>query len=1093
VLRRERLEDLLDEAFGRRLTTVVAAPGYGKSTLVAQWAVDLDAAWYATESSDASVTVFGRGLVASLRTRVADLPNDFEQFGKLGGSGKEERRRAETFGEAFSQCLYERLSHDLLLIIDDAHELGVASASARLLETLCRQAPDTLHLVVISRAEPPFPTARMRGRGEVLELDAALLALTEGEVERLVANQVTDGAPELARALHAATAGWPAAVRLALEVLRVTAPEKRPDLVEAMRRPGGPIFSYLAEEVFGRTSDQLRALIQRVAPLERFTPELCEALGVRDAAHTIPFLARSGLLVRVHAGGDEEWYVLHSLVREFARRTRPLSEEELHDVREAAAAWFERNGRFEDALRLHADIGDGKSIARFLRLYGDRLLPDSAKSIAELGRRLSAAQRDDLTEEILSRAYFALGDMKRSLDCLERIAADRDELPPRIAVRLGHFGRDGDEAIEIYRRARLADADPADVAVLLAYWSNVHALRGEVEEARVVAGRALDAALASDDDSALANAYHALGLAESVAGDRRSATRYYEQELEPADRSGDGIQVARARRNLAIHLIEDGRCREAAEQLEVALRAAEREGVPDLIALVLSTQADALCQLGHFDAAIAELAPAKAALEDFGSSHLAPIGDCACALGDAYRERGDKTLARASYERALEDAKRIGNVQIARAAAAGLARVLAYEDPTEAERVLEDAASLGAGRGDDVLLLAAAWVALGSGDHARAQEAAAEAERFGRQAELPAVLAQSMEVRACASDERPVQARCLEEAARIWRDLENPTGEARCRLALARFRSGPLAEAEAERLRRRLAMLGVRIGAGTGDLLGVLSPEAAPAVAIRSLGGFDVLREGRLVPLREWRSKKARDLLKLLVAHHGRRVSREVLMDALWPDEDPQKLGNRLSVALSILRGVLDPEHQFLPERFIRSSGDAVSLDLNTLSVDVERFLAEAAVGLRGEQDSLELADELYAGEFLEEDAYEDWSVPVREEARATYIAVARALSERAAGAGEHEQAARYLRRILERDAFDERAHLALVSSLLAAGQHGEARRAYRVYGGQMDQIGVEAMPFPSRTRLQPDSFKTIETARRTMGDVARETEREET
>jgi DNA-binding SARP family transcriptional activator len=288
-------------------------------------------------------------------------------------------------------------------------------------------------------------------------------------------------------------------------------------------------------------------------------------------------------------------------------------------------------------------------------------------------------------------------------------------------------------------------------------------------------------------------------------------------------------------------------------------------------------------------------------------------------------------------------------------------------------------------------------------------------------------------------------------------------------------------------------MLGVRIGACTGDLLGVLTPKSAPAVAIRTLGGFDVLRDGRLVPLREWRSKKARDLLKLLVAHHGRRVSREVLMDALWPDEDPQKLGNRLSVALSILRGVLDPQHQFPPERFIRSSGDAVSLDLNALSVDVERFLAEAAVGLRGEQDSLELADELYAGEFLEEDAYEDWSVPVREEARATYIAVARALSERAAGAGEHEQAARYLRRILERDAFDERAHLALVSSLLAAGQHGEARRAYRVYGGQMDQIGVEAMPFPSRTRLQPDSFKTIETARRTMGDVARETERRET
>jgi hypothetical protein len=60
MLRRARLEDLLDEAFGKRLTTVVAGPGFGKSTLVAHWMSDLDAAWYAVEIADASMSVFSR-------------------------------------------------------------------------------------------------------------------------------------------------------------------------------------------------------------------------------------------------------------------------------------------------------------------------------------------------------------------------------------------------------------------------------------------------------------------------------------------------------------------------------------------------------------------------------------------------------------------------------------------------------------------------------------------------------------------------------------------------------------------------------------------------------------------------------------------------------------------------------------------------------------------------------------------------------------------------------------------------------------------------------------------------------------------------
>jgi DNA-binding SARP family transcriptional activator len=243
------------------------------------------------------------------------------------------------------------------------------------------------------------------------------------------------------------------------------------------------------------------------------------------------------------------------------------------------------------------------------------------------------------------------------------------------------------------------------------------------------------------------------------------------------------------------------------------------------------------------------------------------------------------------------------------------------------------------------------------------------------------------------------------------------------------------------------------------------APSGSPhmPVSIRTLGGFRVERAGRPVGGSEWQSRKARQLLKMLVARRGRPWHREQLIEALWPDAGSGNLANRLAVAASTVRAVLDPDKAHPNDHFLAGDADTLWVVLDHLWVDVDHFLAEADAGLRSRGQELWEAERMYRGDFLEEDLYEDWAQPLREEARATYLAVLRARAETVQERGTDAAVVAQLK-ILEVDPWDEAAHLAIVAALTEAGRHGEARRAHRRYCDRMEDIGVVPTPLEAVT-----------------------------
>ena len=234
-----------------------------------------------------------------------------------------------------------------------------------------------------------------------------------------------------------------------------------------------------------------------------------------------------------------------------------------------------------------------------------------------------------------------------------------------------------------------------------------------------------------------------------------------------------------------------------------------------------------------------------------------------------------------------------------------------------------------------------------------------------------------------------------------------------------------------------------RFVAGTVTKRGV-DPASRKAM-IRTLGRFSVEVDGAEVPTAAWGSRHSRQLCKRIVSARGWPVTRDALYDQLWPNEsDRRKLGARLSVQLSAVRRVLGGG--------IIADRETVALDLDVVHTDLESLLTA---------EDEQLIVDGFAGEFLPDDLYEDWSTSVRDEARLCFVNAATALAARALEAGESTVAINLTHRILEFDYYNERAHRMLVQALKQNEQPGEARRAHGRWKTAMAELGLEAPPSP--------------------------------
>ena len=359
TIQRSPLIERLVNSNGVPIVSVAAPAGYGKTTLLSQWA-DRDPrafAWVSVDEADNDPKV--------LLTYVAEALDAIEPIGErvfdalASPASSVPGSVVPRLGSAFAS-----MTSPVTLVLDDVHLLHNSECRAAL-SVLADHVPSGSRLVLAGRAEPPLRTARLRVEGKLLEIGAGDLSLTVGEAASLLrAAGVQVGAEDVA-GLHQRTEGWPAGLYLAALYLREDG-----SLPGAAASFGGDaqfVSEYVEAEFLTRISSSQRAFLTRTAVLERMSGPLCEAvLDLPRSAAALADLARSNLLL-VPLDRRGQWYRYHHLFRDMLLAEAERLEPGLIPVlRRRAAAWYLRNDLPEEALEYSMAAGDVDTAARLV-------------------------------------------------------------------------------------------------------------------------------------------------------------------------------------------------------------------------------------------------------------------------------------------------------------------------------------------------------------------------------------------------------------------------------------------------------------------------------------------------------------------------------------------------------------------------------------------------------------------------------------------------------------------------------------------------------------------------------------------------------
>lgn len=1122
ALVRPDLQALLAEVRLRPVTLVEAPAGYGKTTLLAQWGNELAhtgsaVCWLTLDEGDRDPALQLAYLVRAFQMR---FPGIGEQAWRILNSVANPQRDWPLVAGALCSDLQARLTTPTFLMLDDLHLMIEGQITGPLLGYLLRAAPPTLHIVIASRRPVSIaPLPRLRAEGALVEVSQYDLSLTAAEASAVLEQSGVQLTAEELDLLLLHTEGWALSVQLAARALARQTPDQRANFLRTLGASQSGLFDYLATEVLANLpADVLDFLALAALPGQFDAALLTEVLTQHNVDSLIARAQQLGMpLLSVEHKAQAQAHTLHRQAGVAqasvsgpmlpALRFHPLWRELLLRHAQAlldAEGWIalqrrfgralERRGDLEAALRHYALANDSVEMARALRECAWPLVNTPQRDIIRgwLERLPSAIRTTDpellhmwgwsqcvlapaQATAVISAAaelYRVQNLPQRELRALSDLAAllfweDRPSDFAAVcirAVRAANRARDAwargtalvsvvallysrgrySAALRVARYAATHPRNPFWQWLLALIVSDISIQQGYPAVALTAIDEVLVVATIDQDDRMRQSLLRQRALALHQQG---HSTEAIELALSAHHRLSeyynDGA-VGTSAAMVALLLLEQERVEEAATYLTQARAVAHRTGATALLARVQALEVYTLLRTGQMRQISAAAFDALRQLDE--SEQFAPSFWLRLLLLLALGESGE--LARAT---ALAQSL-IAQMQI---------------------------------RGDGLFLVIAqlylAVLAQRGGDMATSEAALhagwelAEAQNYSFVPILPTNVLHTVVVEALRRGLAPritatVLRRQLPDQATTLLVGLLKDAMAATRAHVAEL-LGDLGSATAyAALRGLLKDRNPQVRTAAESALERLVYRPSYRLRVRMLGTFNVWRGDEEVRDRDWRSIKARQLLQLLLVEYGRTLSRERIMDMLWPGLEGDSAANNLRVTLSRLTKAIEPERpEGAPVYYIVQQADTYGFNTDSdHQIDSADFTAAVDRGQnaerKGQRDAAvaayRQAIEIYGGAFLPDSLYEDWSVVERERLALLFNKAALRLGALLLEDGLTHEAIGLAWRVIEYDQAQEEAYQLLMRAHASLGERSTALRLYaRCVAALQAELGVEPLP----------------------------------
>ena len=424
----------------RQPLTLVSAPaGYGKTTLVSHWidTWDRPTAWLSLDEQDDDLAVFLTYVTAALRTLFPAACRD-----TLALLNARSLPPLAVLVRRFSNDL-EALEGDVTLVLDDYHVIH-DMAIHDLLNEVLRHPPRRVHLVLVTRRDPPLSLATLRARDRLTELRQQDLRFTVAEttmfLEQLTGLEVVG---TVAATLHAKTEGWVTGLRLAALFHRHQG--NLDQLLNHLPEHMAYVSEYFMTEVLSQLPPGIRQYLLATAILDRFCVPLCEAVWTSgmgpeasdmDGGTFIIWLQRHELFLIV-LDTEHHWFRYHHLFQAFLRKqlAHHCSPEQIAALHARASAWLEENGLIDEAIQHALAAGDSIHAARLVQQHRHAVQNVDQWHVLERWlSRFPEALKQQRPELLLAMAWIAnkrhqLEEISRIIERIEALVDDPTTAP----------------------------------------------------------------------------------------------------------------------------------------------------------------------------------------------------------------------------------------------------------------------------------------------------------------------------------------------------------------------------------------------------------------------------------------------------------------------------------------------------------------------------------------------------------------------------------------------------------------------------------------------------------------------------------------